>query len=180
MSSRKLIYHVAISIDGFIAAENDSIELFPTEGDHIPDYIESLTKYDTSIMGRRTYEFGYKYGMKPGDNPYPHMNTYVYSTKLRFEKQDNNLKIIRANIIQHVRLLKRQEGSSIYLCGGGVLASYLMDQGLIDEIHLKCSPFVMGSGIPMFNGLLEGVRLERFHIKSYNNGVILLHYRVLP
>ncbi len=179
MSSRKLIYHVAISIDGFIAAGDDSIDLFPSEGDHIPDYVESLTKYDTSILGRRTYEFGYKYGMKPGDNPYPHMNTFVYSSKLRFEKHDANLKVIRANLVQHVRLLKRKPGSSIYLCGGGVMASYLMDQGLIDEIHLKTCPIVMGSGIPMFNGLLEGVKLERLRVKSYDNGVILLHYKVM-
>ena len=51
MSTRKLIYHVAISIDGFIAEKNDSIDLFPTEGDHIPDYVDSLAKYDTAVMG---------------------------------------------------------------------------------------------------------------------------------
>ena len=179
MSTRKLIYHVAISIDGFIAEKNDSIDLFPTEGDHIPDYVDSLAKYDTAVMGRRTYEFGYKYGMKPGDNPYPHMNTFVYSSQLRFDKKDDNLKVIRTNIVPHVRLLKRRSGAPIYLCGGGVIASYLLDQGMIDEIHLKSCPIVMGSGIPMFNGLLEGINLERVHTKSYDNGVMLLHYKVL-
>lgn len=179
MSTRKLIYHVAISIDGYIAQENDSIDLFPTEGDHIQDYVDSLTKYDTAVMGRRTYEFGYKYGMKPGDNPYPHMNTYVYSSTLRFKKQDANLKVIRTNIVPHVKLLKRRSGSPIYLCGGGVMASYLLDQGMIDEINLKSCPIVMGSGIPMFNGLLEGVKLERLLTKPYDNGVMLLHYKVL-
>ena len=30
-------------------------------------------------MGRRTYEFGYKYGLQPGQSPYPHMENYIFS-----------------------------------------------------------------------------------------------------
>ncbi len=179
MSTRKLIYHVAISIDGYIAQENDNIELFPTEGDHIPDYIQSLTEYDTAIMGRRTYEFGYKYGLNPGDNPYPHMNTYVYSSGLDFKKKDDNLYVVRDDVVSHVIELKEQSGTPIYLCGGGILASFLLGHGLIDEVHLKYCPIIIGSGIPIFNGRLLGVKLERKHVTTYDNGVLLIHYAVV-
>jgi len=125
---------VATSIDGYIAQENDNIDLFPTEGDHIQDYVQSLTRYDI--------EFGYRYGMKPGDNPYPHMTTYVYGQTLRLPHCDKGLSVITTDIVDHVTSLKQKPGDSIYLCGGGILAKHLLDHHLIDEVHLKLSPII--------------------------------------
>lgn len=178
MPNRKLIYHVAISIDGFIAQENGDIEYFPKEGGHIPDYIEALTKYDTALMGRKTYEFGYKYGLQPGDNPYPHMQTYVYSTKLQLDTPDHNLKIIRTNVLFHIRRLKEKAGSSLYLCGGGVLASFLLENKMIDEIHLKYCPIILGKGKPLFVDAFKGIQLTLNDKKKYDNSVLLLKYDV--
>ncbi len=178
MPNRKLIYHVAISIDGFIAQENGDIEYFPKEGGHIPDYIQALTKYDTALMGRMTYEFGYRYGLQPGDNPYPHMQTYVYSTKLRLETPDHNLKIIRENILFHVRRLKEKPGPPLYLCGGGILASYLLKHQMIDELHLKYCPIIMGKGKPLFVDEFQGIQLVLKDKKEYDNSVLLLEYDI--
>jgi hypothetical protein len=35
-----------------------------------------LENYAFAIMGRATYEFGYRFGMPPGQNPYPQMNIW--------------------------------------------------------------------------------------------------------
>lgn len=175
---RKLIYHVAISLDGFIAQENDKIDLFPTEGDHIPDYIQSLTKYDTCIMGRRTYEFGYQYGLQPGENPYPHMTTYVYSRSLSFAKKDSNLHLVNDNMVQHVTHLKEGDGKPIYLCGGGVFATELLQHGLINELHLKHCPIIIGHGIPLFTKPVDDITLQKTYIKEYSNGVNLIEYSI--
>lgn len=175
---RKLIYHVATSIDGFIAQENDNINLFPTEGDHIPDYIQSLASYDTCIMGRRTYEFGYRYGMQPGDNPYPHMETYVYSTTLDIKEKDSNLHFIADDCVQHIRKLKEVTGKPVYLCGGGILASVLIKHGLLDELHIKHNPIIVGRGVPLFAHVTKGLKLNRLSLKEYSNGVNLIIYEV--
>jgi hypothetical protein len=42
MNTRKLVYHVACTLDGFIAHENHTVGGFLEEGDYIPDYLESL------------------------------------------------------------------------------------------------------------------------------------------
>ncbi|HRF97471.1 MAG TPA: hypothetical protein PLZ51_19825, partial [Aggregatilineales bacterium] len=65
MSSRKLVYYVATTVDHYIAHEDGSVGGFLTEGQHIPDYFASLRDYDTVIMGKNTYESGYAYGVKP-------------------------------------------------------------------------------------------------------------------
>jgi len=52
---RKLKYHVACTVDGFVA-----------EGEHVTDYLASLkSDYDIVLMGRRTYEFGFQLAFLP-------------------------------------------------------------------------------------------------------------------
>lgn len=76
---RRLIYDVAISIDGFIAKTDGSMGDFLAEGGHVADYHRRLAGYDCVIMERGTYEFGYRYGMQPGDRPYQSMRHIVIS-----------------------------------------------------------------------------------------------------
>lgn len=169
---------MAISIDGFIAQENDNIDLFPTEGEHIQEYIESLTKYDTCIMGRRTYEFGYRYGLLPGENPYPHMTTYVYSRSLSFDQQDKNLFLVAENRVEQVAQLKEDKGVPMYLCGGGIFASELLNHQLIDELHIKHLPIIIGVGVPLFIKSSNHCTLLRTSVKEYDNGVNLIKYAI--
>lgn len=56
---KKLKYHVACTVDGFIAHSDHSISGFVSEGAHVDDYLNSLrSDYDSVLMGRRTYEYG--------------------------------------------------------------------------------------------------------------------------
>lgn len=172
---RKLIYHVAITADGFIAHSDHTIDGFLAEGDHVADYLESLKNdYDIVLMGRRTYEFGLQFGVT---NPYPWMKQYVISTRLK-EKPDPNVEVISEDMIEAVKEMKNGEGKSIYLCGGADLASKLFAEGLIDEIILKLNPVVFGSGIPLFSGSIKQTDLELISHKVYGNSVVLLHYAV--
>ncbi|MEM9360868.1 MAG: deaminase, partial [Pseudomonadota bacterium] len=68
-----IVYDIAISLDGFIAGPGGDISQFDSGGPVVRDYEERLQAYAAAIMGRQTYEFGYQYGLRPGQNPYPHM-----------------------------------------------------------------------------------------------------------
>ncbi len=172
---RKLKYHVAATIDGFIAHEDHSIDGFLPEGDHVTDYLESLkTDYDIVLMGRRTYEFGFQYGVT---NPYPWLKQYVLSRSMA-SSPDANVELISDNILEFVRELKNGDGKDIYLCGGAELATTLFRENLLDEIILKLNPVVFGTGLPLFSGAIKTTSLELISNKIYNNGVALLHYQV--
>lgn len=175
--SRKLIYYVATTVDQFIAHADGRVDGFLTEGEHIPDYMNSLRDYDTVIMGKNTYEFGYAYGLKAGEPvpTYGHMMQYVMSQTMP-EYQHPQLQVIRQDPAEFVRELKSQTGDQIYLCGGGALAGYLLDHTLIDDLIVKVNPVLFGDGIPLFGESKRQVGLTYRHSKIYPTGVIFTHY----
>ena len=172
---RKLKYHVASTLDGFIAHEDHSIDGFIAEGEHVSDYLESLKNdYDIALMGRRTYEFGLRFGVT---NPYPWMKQYVFSRTME-ASPDANVELVSDGIIDFVGRLKEGTGKDIYLCGGADAAARLLAEGMIDEIIVKLNPVLFGSGVPLFSGIIGQTELELFGNKVYGNGVMLLDYRV--
>ncbi|MBZ0306963.1 MAG: dihydrofolate reductase family protein [Anaerolineae bacterium] len=179
MSPRKLIYYVAVTVDHYIAHEDESIDGFATEGQHIIDYLDSLRDFDTVLMGRNTYEWGFQFGIQPG-NPVPvyaNMMQYVFSQTMEAYTHEQ-LQVIRADPAEFTYSLKQQEGKAIYLCGGGQLAGYLLKQGLVDEIILKVNPVLFGCGIPLLSNVHQTVALSMLDVKLYSNGVIFQHYAV--
>lgn len=171
---RKLKYYVACSLDGFIAHSDGSIDGFLTEGEAVSDYLESLKLFDVVLMGRKTYEFGLQFGVT---NPYPWMKQYVFSRTME-KSLDENVELVSDNSIELVKQLKQEAGQAIYLCGGAELATTLFSENLIDEIIVKLNPFLMGSGIPLFSGVIPQTALELIASKTYQNGVVFLYYKI--
>jgi dihydrofolate reductase len=175
VTMRKLKYHVASTLDGFIAHEDHTIEGFVAEGEHVTDYLESLRNdYDIVLMGRRTYEFGFQFGVT---SPYPWMKQYVLSRTME-RSPDPDVELVSESIIEVVRELKEGTGKDIYLCGGAALATTLFAEDLIDEIIVKLNPIVFGTGIRLFSGEIKQRELELVYSKVYGSGVVLLHYCV--
>lgn len=175
---RDLIYHIATTLDGFIAHPDGSTKGFLEAGEHVADYLDSLKDYDTVIMGRKTYEYGYEYGLKPGQPAYAHMKHYLFSKTLAFDTPHEQVEVVREDPVGFVKELKETVGSPIYLCGGGQLAGLMLQHGLIDELWLKQNPVLFGVGIPLFGEVNAGFMLKPQHCIAYPNGVQLLQYRI--
>ncbi len=75
---KKIVYYVASSLDGYIAGINDDISTFIPDGKGVEKYLSDLQSFKTVIMGLRTYEFGYQFGLQPGQPAYPHMQHYIF------------------------------------------------------------------------------------------------------
>ena len=174
---RDLVYDVAVTIDGFICRSDGNIEDFVPDGPHVDDYRARLEAYDTVVMGRNTYEFGYQYGLSPGCRAYPHMDHFVFSSSLRFD-YEHQLNILSDGAADVIRDLKRRSGSEIYLCGGSVFAGFLLREQLIDRLVLKVNPVVIGSGLPLFASAATA-RLRCTGTKRYENGVVSAKYDVV-
>jgi dihydrofolate reductase len=176
---RKLVYYIAASVDHYIAHEDETMGGFVMEGQHVTDYLNSLSDYDTVLMGKATYEWGYQFGVQPGEPAptYPHMMQYVFSRTMP-DYQHERLHVVQDNAADFTRQLKQQDGGSIYLCGGGKLAGTLLDHHLIDELFLKLHPVVFGKGIALFGDSAKSVGLSMNNVKVYQNGVMYIHYNV--
>lgn len=95
---RELKYFVACTVDGFIAAEDGSIDAFVDDRDYFAELFESFPEtcpghlrealevrgpnkhFDAVLMGRNTYEPGLEVGVS---NPYPTLKQYVFSTTMQ-------------------------------------------------------------------------------------------------
>jgi len=177
--TRKLVYYVAVTIDHYIARPDGSIEGFPTDGTYVPEFMNSLSDYGAILMGRNTYEFGYQYGMKPGDAAYPFtgLTNYVFSQSIE-DFSNEQVRVVRDDPVACVHDLKAQPGKPLWLCGGGALAGSLFDAGEIDELILKVNPVVFGEGIPLFGDSQRECTLDLLDTKIYCDGVIFAHYAV--
>lgn len=128
-------------------------------------------------MGRNTYEFGYQYGLKPGMRAYPHMEHYIFSNSLKFEIEKPEVEVCALDL-EIIRQLKAEKGTDIYLCGGGIFASWLLQNGLIDILKVKLNPFIQGEGTRLFGGLKDLYRLELLDSATYEGGLQIMTYKV--
>ncbi|MEU5721514.1 dihydrofolate reductase family protein [Micromonospora sp. NPDC047738] len=188
---RKLVYYVASTLDGFIAAPDGSFDFFPLMPE--PDLLAHLAaewpqtfptfahaqlgiespptgRFDALVMGRGTYDPGLKMGVT---SPYAHLKQYVFSRSLP-PSDDPQVEIVAGDPVTFVRELKRQPGRDIWLCGGGHLAGQLL--GEVDELVVKLNPIVAGSGIPLADRGFEPHRFTLVEARPFDSGVVILRY----
>lgn len=189
---RELTYFVACSVDGYIAHIDGSHDGFSQDPEYFSDVFATFPEtvpshlrdalgvhgenkwFDVVLMGRKTYEIGLKEGVT---SPYSHLKQYLFSRSINISP-DENVELVSNNTIDLVTSLKSQSGKGIWLCGGGDLATTLFAHHLVDQLILKINPFLMVSGIPLFSGVIQQTALELTDHKIYENGVLLLYYRV--
>ncbi len=175
---RSINYHIAVSLDGFISHQDGSVDGLLMEGEHAEEFAQSLEEYDAVLMGRKTYEFGFQFGLKPGQPAYPNLHHYIFSRSLDFESSEH-VTMVNSDALEKISDIKQQEGKEIWLCGGGELAGLLLDNGLIDKLTLKINPVIFGAGRKLFGACKKAVDLEYQSCKTYSNGVQLSAYNVL-
>lgn len=171
---QRVSYHVAVSVDGFIAAPDGGFGAFAMTGDHVQDYMATLREVSTVIMGRLTYQVALDVGVL---DPYPHVETVVFSRQPR-ESPHPHVQWEANDLLAHVARLRGSEGGGVCLVGGGRVAAQLLAARLLDDIVVKVNPFVMGAGIRLFEGEFALTRLEHRSTKVFSNGVVVSSYRV--
>lgn len=184
---RELIYYVAVSIDGYIAAPHGSYGAFPVEGDHMSvvttEFADALpahvltglgiepprNRFDTVIQGWNSYAIAYDLGIQ---RPYSHLREYV-ATRTKGHAPDGVT--FTRDALTTVRELKAEDGLDIYLCGGGELAGTVLPE--IDRLILKRNPLVFGAGMPLFgHAPYEALPFQPSRTRAFESGVTFQEY----
>ena len=188
---RKLIVSEFVTLDGVMQApggkDEDRDGGFEYGGWTIPYWHDDIGKSfgemmqgaDTFLLGRRTYvTHAEAFEPMPAGNPFGDLmnppKKYVVSKTLKMPTWRNTT-IIRDNPIEAVRALKAEPGKTIMTDGSSQLVHALLENDLVDELHLTQYPLTLGSGkrvVP--NGLHTTFELES--ARPYPTGVLALHY----
>ncbi|MFV2051342.1 dihydrofolate reductase family protein [Aliiroseovarius sp. YM-037] len=172
-----ITYDVAVSIDGYISGPEGNISKFAQEGPIVEDYFARLAGYAVAIMGKETYEFGYRFGLKPGQNPYQHMRTLVFSQSIKLP-DDSDVTVHDTTDVKLLKELKTSSNGPIYLCGGGAFAGSLLSMGVIDLVRLKRAPVVLGGGVSLFGDSATSPELRHVKTQQYDGGYVFQEFEV--
>jgi dihydrofolate reductase len=184
---RTVTYGGAVSLDGFLAGVDGSIDWLHFSKD-AQDVMTTYWKdVDTILMGRKTYDFAVSSGReastgkrrteaKAGEEPT--VRTYVFSRTLP-SIDERGVELVKEDAVEFVWTLKHRPGKGIYLMGGGELAQSLLAADLVDRIALNIHPILLGAGTPTFRNPGHRVKLALEDCRPLEGGCVLANYGVV-
>lgn len=173
--TRPLVLIVTMSLDGFIASPDGGVDwLGPMPGEVPRDYTELVDSIDTLVMGRGTFDAVQR--LEGGPESIAGYTSYVF-THTQPAGSFAQVDFVSQPAEAFVARLKQTEGGSIWLFGGGVLATALTDAGLVDEYVIAVQPILLGDGIPLWVAPHARTDLELVHARPWPGGIAELRYR---
>jgi dihydrofolate reductase len=174
---RKIIESTLLSLDGVIGDPHAwAGKYFDAQAQQ--SSLEQLLQSDAMLMGKNTYQiFARVWPQWTG--PYADrmngMRKYVFSSTLEHTTWENSV-IVRGDVSSEVARLKQQGGQDLVIYGHGPLGRALLRAGLLDEVHFRIHPVIVGEGRLAF-AEFERKELELIKAEALPNGVISARYR---
>ena len=169
----QLIYYVAVSLDGFIAPLDGSVDWLAPYNTDGEDYGFSAfyKSVDALIEGSATYEQALTFG----EWPHPGKPCWVVTGR-PFESKNPEVHFMSATPAELIQQVYSQGHKRVWLVGGSRLAASFRAANLITEYVLSVIPVLLGAGRPLFagSGPMEPLRL----VESipYSAGLVQLRY----
>jgi dihydrofolate reductase len=181
---RPLRYSINVTLDGCC----DHRVMSPDEETH-RHATKSIDQADALLFGRVTYEMMEAAWRPPGQMEAMPVWTapfgrtidaakkYVVSSTL--DRVDWNAELVRGDLGDAVRELKRESGNGLFV-GGVKLPQALAELGLIDEYEFVVHPRLVGHGPTLFAGLSKRVDLRLVSRLEFGSGAVAMRYEPAP
>ena len=174
MSNRKVILYIAMSLDGYIATQDDNIDFLSMVEDDGQDYGYSdfINTVDTVILGRKTYDKVISFGVG-----FPHADKETYIITRTPRSDIGSVKFYTENLKELVFGLKNKSGKNIFVDGGAQIVNELLREDLIDEFYISIIPILLGDGISLFKNGRPELKLKLVSSTSFKKGLVQLYFR---
>lgn len=172
---KKVILYIAMSLDGYIAKENnelDFLKIVERAGEDY-GYYDFIKNIDTVIMGRKTYDMVLGFGI-----PFPHKDKKCYVLTRSKSGSDENVTFYNGALDKLISELRRKEGKDIFIDGGAETVNELLQLKLIDKLIISVIPVLLGNGIKLFNDGRPEQKLELMRSSTFSSGLAQLWYEV--
>jgi dihydrofolate reductase len=176
VTNRKVIVHIGVSADGYIARPDGDLEWLTSRP--APKGFYGMNAFmrtiDTKVLGRKTYETSLRLGAKFDS----HERTIVFSRHAPPADAPPGVEFVRDPIGPFVSHLCAQSGKDIWLMGGGQIIASFLDAQAIDEFVVSVAPVFIGDGIPLIARRHRHVLLELLSSERFDDGLVQNRYRV--
>lgn len=175
---RPLRYSINVTLDG--CCDHRAI---PADEELHRHAIDNLNRADALLFGRVTYQM-MEAAFRPPDGARPDWTEpfartinaarkYVVSKTL--DRVDWNAELLRGDLGNAVRQLKRESGKGLFV-GGVKLPLALAELGLIDEYEFVIHPRLAGHGPTLFAGLSTSLDLKLVSRLEFASGAVAMRY----
>ncbi|RNI28687.1 dihydrofolate reductase family protein [Rufibacter latericius] len=171
---RQVVLYIAMSLDGYIAKEDDNIDFLSQVERPGEDYGYAAFQQtvDTLIWGRRTYDKVLSMNMPE----FMHKDKKCYVLSRSRTGHDENVEFYGGDLKDLVSTLKQQPGKNIYCDGGGEVVAALLNEHLIDKMIVSVIPHLLGSGIRLFKDGRPEEQITLTNSITYPSGLVQLWY----
>lgn len=190
------VYYCACSLDGCIAGTDDSLDwLTGYQGSFESDaaepdpmseggaYEEFYGGVRALVMGSATYEWLLDHLDLAGGGQWPYRDKPCWvlsSRQLRPAAGEGvDVRVVDAPVGEVYDEMAAAAGDgTLWIVGGGGVASQFADAGRLDEVHLTVVPTVLGAGKPLFERPLPSGSMRLTGTRAFRNGMVELRYDV--
>jgi dihydrofolate reductase len=176
----EIVYYVACSLDGYIAAPDGGVDWLEPfrQGEEDYGYAELYGSVEALLLGSRTYEVALSFGAWPSADK----ESWVF-TRRELPAADPSVTLTSDDPARVIATLEERGMERAWLMGGGKLATSFREAGLITAYRIFVMPVVLGDGIPLFAAPgqdqppTEPEPLKLVEARPYPSGVVELSYR---
>jgi dihydrofolate reductase len=185
----KLIYSMGVSLDGFVADTDGSIDWGGPDEELHRFHNEQVRELGAQVMGRRLYETMLYWETVDRSSSEPeHMIEIEFAEiwkplpKLVFSRTldqvEGNARLATGDVAEEVARIKEESDGDVGV-GGAELASACIELGLVDEYRPFVYPIALGRGIPFFPPLDERIPMRLVESREFGMGVVYLRYEAV-
>lgn len=184
---RKIIVITMITLDGVMQApggpEEDASDRFqyggwtaPYASDNESSFFQKNMQPAEYLLGRKTFEIFAGYWPQHADL-WPSINNdikYVLSNTLQKSDWKNTRFLKNA---ADIKKLKNTDGPDLHVWGSSKLIQLLLQNDLVDELHLVIYPLTLGQGKKLFAEGTMPVAFDLIESEVTSSGVIMANYQ---
>lgn len=172
---RKVILSAAITLDGYIARPNGSVDYLAMTKEGSAEMARFFAAIDTIVMGRKTLDVAIS--MMGGSFQSPVDIPHHVFSRTQPPGERGGVIFTNQTPAAWLKKIRTRPGKHIFHMGGGELARSFLQADLIDELFLAVVPILLGDGLPLFPGGFPQRDFVLVENKTYSKNQISLTYR---
>jgi dihydrofolate reductase len=140
--------------------------------------LDEALEAEALLIGRVTYEsFAGAWPSREGEfaDKFNNMPKYLVSSTIT-DPDWNNTTVLEGDVVEAVTKLRQEVDGDIQVPGSRRLVQELIENDLVDELHLMVFPVVLGTGDRMFGETTDKKTMRLKESRTVGEGILVLIY----